>query len=84
MTNGTEKLRTRRVQLELDWESDAGYVELTHSSETRLRQVVIELEDLSFELVLDISHAGGLLGIEVIGIDAAFEGGRLFQRMKKK
>lgn len=80
MTDDPEDTQTHIVKLQLDWEANAGYMELTSSTEPRLRQVVLELDGLGFEIVLDISDRGGLFGIEIIGIDAAFEGGDLLPK----
>lgn len=64
--------KPRPLSIEIDRHLNAAYIELASNRAPRKRQVVLENGDLPYEVILDISPEGHLLGIEIIGAKAAF------------
>jgi uncharacterized protein YuzE len=65
----------RTVRVSHDADADAGYIQLRpDDGEAHPMQVVVEDQRLNAMIVLDITAAGVLAGIEVIGVSPLLDG----------
>ncbi|GAA0305165.1 DUF2283 domain-containing protein [Kineococcus aurantiacus] len=61
-----------------DADVDAAYIDLSGDcTDPALKQVVVDTGSDEYEVILDFSAAGRLLGVEVIGAAAALDPGLL-------
>lgn len=60
-----------KVRLTVDSDANAAYIYLDDSSTFAPRQVWVEPEGVNFFVILDLSPAGNLIGVEIINADEA-------------